>query len=146
VTSIPAFYCIIMEKILFPSSSASARFAWSTCTSLQSHSICKVALDDRVLNVHRVSSRTSHKLVVPPSPSFGSGPCVPPDEAWEAFYPKSSINPTNKVAGGFSFYLSGPADFRDHLRDASEVIVSYSVMFQSDFGWSKGGKMPGICK
>lgn len=136
-----------MERVLFPpSTSASARFSWSTCTSLESDFVTKFPLDDRVLNVHRVSSRTSHNIVVPPPPISSSAHCVPPEQAWEAFYPKGSINPTNKIAGGFGFYMSGPADFRDSLREASEVLVSYSVMFQSDFEWQKGGKMPGICE
>ncbi|TFK65183.1 hypothetical protein BDN72DRAFT_845832 [Pluteus cervinus] len=68
-----------------------------------------------------------------------------PKEAWEAFYPKGSINPNAPLPGGFSFYLSGPTAFANALSDgATEVILSYRVMLETEWEWVKGGKLPGI--
>lgn len=108
--------------------------------------IVVVALSDSTLGVHKIYSKTSHNLVVPPKPS-GSSALPPPNKAWEAFYPKGSINPGGTNPGGFGFYLSGPASFAKQLQDgAKEVIMSYRVMLQKEWEWVKGGKMPGWCE
>lgn len=105
--------------------------------------IVTVALNDSALGVHKIYSRTSHNLVVPPKP-YGSSDLPPPAKAWEAFYPKGSINPGSTNPGGFGFYLSGPASFAKQLQDgAKEVIISYRMMLQKDWQWVKGGKLPG---
>ena len=124
-------------------------FGFTTCKHIQHLKVQLVKLDDRELGVHKVSSRTTHKVVQPPSPNstlvnWGSLP--PPDTAWEAFYPEGSINPSADIPGGFSFYLSGPQEFADRLETASEVVMSYSMMLQDGWEWKKGGKLPGVCK
>ncbi|KAH8088974.1 hypothetical protein BXZ70DRAFT_899301 [Cristinia sonorae] len=104
-----------------------------------------VPLTDPTLGVHKVTSHTTHHVVAPPPPVH-SDPQHDPIEAWEAVFPQGSINPGNKDAprGGFGFYLRGPKDFAQELRSASEVLLSYAVMFQDGWMWKKGGKLPGI--
>lgn len=99
-----------------------------------------VDLSDRTLDVHKVSSKTQHPLVEPPFPGL-SGPS-PPKAAWEALYPKGSINPSGSIPGGFGFYLSGSRDFSDALENdgAREVTMSYRLMLDKDFDFVKGGK------
>lgn len=147
-----------------------------------------VNLTDKALGAHKVSSRTSHELVSPPSPDTKSSAidseaisedvsstahststwksalshptCLsitlslpPPSTAWEALYPKGSINPSAEIPGGFGFYLAGTKDFSDLLEgpgqgqpSATEVVMSYRMMLERDWEWAKGGKLPGICK
>lgn len=102
-----------------------------------------LALSDEVLGAHRISNRTTHHLVVPPSADEDHS------QAWEAFFPEGCINPGNKVAplGGFGFFLSGPQTFAAELGEASttHTLFSYEVLFESGWEWRKGGKLPGIC-
>ncbi|KAF7348203.1 Polysaccharide lyase family 14 protein [Mycena sanguinolenta] len=118
---------------------------FTACTSLTLPNVDPVALKDEELGIHRISSRTNHTLVVPP-PAEGSDADWPePPLAWEAFYPKGSINPTAPIPGGFGFYLSGPPNFSSRLESgATHAILSYRMMLQSDWEWVKGGKFPGI--
>ncbi|RDB20738.1 hypothetical protein Hypma_012163 [Hypsizygus marmoreus] len=106
---------------------------------------------DTALGVHKNSSRTSHRLVKPPkassSPPRTSDKTRDPEEAWEAFYPKGSINPSASIAGGFSFYLSGPKEFKERLESgngAKEVLFGYRMMLEDGWEWVKGGKLPGF--
>lgn len=130
-----------MEHHLFPTEKQ-LRYAWSTCSQIDKPGIEILPLDDRKLQVHKVATSTSHHLVSPPS-SVG---LTTPGVAWEAFYPKGSINPKNSTPGGFGFYLSGPTEFQTKLSTASEVLFSYSVMFDKEWDFVKGGKIPGICE
>ncbi|KDQ56220.1 polysaccharide lyase family 14 protein [Jaapia argillacea MUCL 33604] len=117
---------------------------FTTSESLKSYfpQLDLVKLSDPSLNVHKISSRTTHNLVAPPSSSF---PHIDdPTEAWEALYPQGSVNPANTIPGGFGFYLSGANEFRSRLRTSKEVLMSYGVMFQEGWEWVKGGKLPGI--
>ncbi|KAK7037579.1 hypothetical protein VNI00_011071 [Paramarasmius palmivorus] len=57
----------------------------------------------------------------------------------QIFYPKGSINPKNKILGGTEFYAS-PID----ISTAENVTLSYSALFEKDFQFTKGGKMPGL--
>ncbi|EJF57270.1 hypothetical protein BD309DRAFT_992515 [Dichomitus squalens] len=105
-----------------------------------------VRLDDKQLGVHRVSSNTSHNLVVPPVPVPGGDSTT---QSWEAFFPAGSINPGNKTSppGGFGFYLQGPPPFAEvmkQLPDSAEIVFTYSVLFEDGFQFAKGGKLPGI--
>ena len=80
-----------------------------------------------------------------PSTVVGDEP--PPKTAWEAFYAKGSISPKTEKPGGMGFYLSGPPDFAKVLdKGATEAMFSYRVMFQHDWEWVKGGKLPGTCE
>jgi len=130
-----------MDRFLFPTEKP-LRNAWTTCSDVDGPGIEILPLDDHKLQVHKVTASTSHPLVSPPG---GIGPASP-DAAWEAFYPKGSINPKNAIPGGFGFYLSGPPEFQAGLRTANEVLFSYSVMFDKEWDFVKGGKLPGICK
>ncbi|KAF8641434.1 hypothetical protein AX16_009947 [Volvariella volvacea WC 439] len=127
-----------------------------------------VKLDDKLLGVHRlVKSQRSHNLVHPPKPreepndqagstssarATSSNPPPPPlplpTQAWEAVYPKGSINPGSSIPGGFGFYMSGEEEFRKVLAGANgagdEAVMSYRVMFEKGWEWRKGGKLPGI--
>jgi hypothetical protein len=68
-------------------------------------------------------------------------------DACRAFYPKGSINPQGDVKGGFGMYVRAPDEgsWREKMANAKEVMWSYRVMFQKEFGWAKGGKIPGVC-
>jgi hypothetical protein len=132
-----------MEPLLFPTEKQ-VQNAWSTCSSIERPGVVVLPLDDHELKVHKVTSSTSHHLVAPPGPDR-DGPAVP-NVAWEAFYPRGSVNPTNSIPGGFGFYLSGPPGFRAGLKTANEVLFSYSVMFGGDWDFVKGGKLPGLCE
>ncbi|GLB38112.1 hypothetical protein LshimejAT787_0411630 [Lyophyllum shimeji] len=112
-----------------------------------------VPLSDSALGVHKVSPRTPpHPLVVPPPPidthrasDNAPPPPPPPSHAWEAFYPRGSINPKSDVPGGFGFYLTGPKEFRDALEGgAREVVCGYRMMLQEGWEWVRGGKLPGV--
>ena len=107
--------------------------------------ISEVKLSDSSLGVHKTNPRHPHHVVNPPPPSTSCS-ILPPQEAWEAFYPKGSINPSGAIFGGFGFYLSGPPEFATGLESANEVVMSYRVMFEDEWEWVKGGKIPGICE
>ena len=138
-----------MLTSISPDISASRIVAgFTTCPSSSTPVVTLVELSDKTLGVHKVTSNTTHALSPPSVPVPGS----PPDAlAWEAVFPAGSINPGNKTAppGGFGFYLRGPPPFAEALkdvRDESEVVFSYDVLFEDGFDWVKGGKLPGICK
>jgi len=112
-------------------------------------------LSDSNLGVHKVFKKTTHTIVDAPLPN-GYNPTSANDtntveklQAWEAVYPKDSINPGNSHSppGGFGFYISGPETFSAQLKgnpSPAEVIISYQVMFQEGWEWARGGKLPGI--
>lgn len=132
---------------LFPVSPSRIITGFTTSPDLSLPNVVHVALDDKALGVHKVWSRTSHDVVVPP-PSAAN----PEDlrhEAWLAEFPSGSINPGNKTApaGGFGFYVHGPKEFHDSLKNEkpSEVVMAYEVMFEGGWEWALGGKLPGIC-
>jgi hypothetical protein len=121
--------------------------AWTTYESQLPPEFAHVyqeALADKPLGVHKVSSKTKHALVTPPPPASPSQSL--PTVAWEALYPTGSVNPSAPIPGGFGFYLCGPEAFAKALPDATEVIMSYSCMFEREWEWVKGGKLPGICE
>ncbi|KAI0692312.1 hypothetical protein C8T65DRAFT_77669 [Cerioporus squamosus] len=108
--------------------------------------IVRVELSDKELGVHRVTSSTTHNLLTPPIAVPGGDAST---QAWEALFPLGSINPGNKTSphGGFGFYMHGPAQFAEALKrldDGEEVALGYDVLFEDDFEWVKGGKLPGI--
>ena len=102
------------------------------------------------LGIHKISLKTGFPSVVePPLPeqvqlqAEEDGTCSPPPTlALEAFYPKGSISPSAPLPGGFGFYMSGPPE----QVTGREVVVSYRLMFEKDWDWVKGGKLPGICE
>ncbi|KDR72249.1 hypothetical protein GALMADRAFT_229073 [Galerina marginata CBS 339.88] len=123
---------------LIPKSDFTSGF--TTCELIEHARLELVLLDDGQLGVHKVSSGTTHRILNPPTPLSSVAPKV----AWEALYPKGSVNPTGEIPGGFGFYMSGPSAFRKQLETASEVIYSYRLMLQDGWEWVKGGKLPGV--
>ena len=131
---------------LFPSVPFSSAFTTASFPQNEHDPrISEVELSDSSLGVHKTSSRHPHHVVNPPPPSTSCSVSLP-QKAWEAFYPKGSINPSGTIFGGFGFYLSGPLDFAKRLESANEVVMSYRVMFEDEWEWVKGGKIPGICE
>ena len=114
---------------------------FTTSCYVHHKNIQHVPLADKELGVHKVTSRTTHNLVAPPPASASNAPKL----AWEAAYPKGSINPSATIPEGFEFYLSGPTNFSQALETASEAIFSYRMMLQDEWE-SKSGKLPGACK
>jgi hypothetical protein len=119
-----------------------------TTSSLEHPRIENIPFNDKRLGVHKSSTQPPHRLVTPPSPiSYLANNPPPPEKAWEAIYPKGSINPKSSIPGGFGFYLTGPESFSDKLADGTtEVIFSYRMMLENGWEWAKGGKLPGVCK
>ncbi|KAF9007072.1 polysaccharide lyase family 14 protein [Cyathus striatus] len=120
------------------------QYGFTTCYALKHDKLIKENLTDKDLGVHKVSRKTTHNLVEPPLPSHSEADSDAPAFAWEALYPKGSINPTAPIPGGFGFYLSGPQAFVEALDGAREVVMSYRMMLQDDWEFVKGGKLPGI--
>ena len=121
---------------------------FTTCPSTRIPGVHPVALSDKVLGAHKVTSSTKHPLTAPPVTVPGSDADA---LAWEAAFLEGSINPGNKTAppGGFGFYLTGAAHFAKAVGEAQEgdeVMLSYDVLFEDGFEWVKGGKLPGICE
>lgn len=107
-----------------------------------------IALSDSALGVHRAQSNLPRPLVKPPSPVGPTNNALPaPKSAYQATYPKGSINPTATIPGGFGFYLSGEQSFTSKLKGSApkEVVMSYRLMLEKGFQFQKGGKLPGIC-
>lgn len=93
--------------------------------------------EDSALGVHKIS----HPDILKHSTVVKDGRL-----AWEALYPRGSINPGGAIKGGFGLYLAGPDAFARALNDhAREVVIGYEVYFEIGFEWAKGGKLPGIC-
>ncbi|KAI0365896.1 hypothetical protein BV20DRAFT_1098122 [Pilatotrama ljubarskyi] len=132
-------------KDIFPIPESRILTGFTTSNLVTTPLVSVVALSDKELGVHKVTSATTHNVVRPPVPIEGD----PDQRAWEAVYPEGSINPGNSSApsGGFGFYLRGPSDFSHALTDVSaysEVIMGYDVLFEDGFDFRKGGKLPGI--
>lgn len=132
-----------MSSNLLPVPPARIASGFTTSPLVDIPNIVHVVLADNSLGVHRISSHTTHHVITPP------GDHTSHPKAWEAIFPKGSINPGNKAAplGGFGFYIHGPAQFHDDLKThkPTEVLMSYDLRFEDDWGWRKGGKLPGIC-
>ena len=131
---------------LFPVPLLSIKTGFSTSVSagtLSTH-IETLILSDQTLGVHRVNNHTTHQVVVPPLTDDEHA------DAWEAFFPEGCINPGNKVAplGGFGFFVKGPRSFENELAKASSThaLFSYEILFEAEWEWRKGGKLPGACR
>ncbi|KAI8978175.1 hypothetical protein BD414DRAFT_494807 [Trametes punicea] len=134
-----------VESDLFSVPESRILLGFTTSTLVSRPQISMLSLSDKELGVHKVTSATTHNLVRPPVPVNGDQKQL----AWEAVYPKGSINPGNTTSppGGFGFYLRGPQAFAEALKSPLlnvEVIMGYDVLFQRDFAFQKGGKLPGI--
>ncbi|KAL5529872.1 hypothetical protein ACEPAF_6129 [Sanghuangporus sanghuang] len=127
-----------MENWLFPENYTYSS-AWSTSSLISNPNILNVEISLTDLGARRVDRRRPPCEVVP-APNIS---CPKPQKAWRAVYPEGSINPSGAIPGGFGYYLGGPKDFQEKLRTASEAIFGYSVLFQEEWEWVKGGKLPG---
>src|SRR4051812_22816814 len=101
--------------------------AFTTSNNIDHPKLVRVPLEDNSIGVHKVWSKTTHPTVIPPLPTSSfmnpSSESIPsPTTAWEAFYPKGSINPGGAVPGGFGFYLAGPSAFAKALEGATEAV------------------------
>jgi len=109
---------------------------FTTSSQVYLDGITQVPLSDTSLGVTKISSGTSHPVV--PGP-------LTDEPSWEATYPNGSYAPSSGIRGGFGFYVAGPDFFTALLPNATEVLTSYSVLFQDDWEWQLGGKLPGQC-
>lgn len=91
-------------------------------------------LSDATLKPQKLLSTLSHKYTPAPDGKL----------AMQAHYPKGSYTFGHGVEGGISFYSAGPTNV--DLTTAKEATLGYSVMFDQDFEFQKGGKLPGLCK
>jgi hypothetical protein len=98
--------------------------------------VLHVPFEDKDLGVHNVWSGSSRRRVL----------VAPARLAWETVYRNGSVNPSGEIPGGFGLYMRGPQDWSDRLAEANEVLISYSVLFESDFDFVKGGKLCGVCE
>lgn len=109
---------------------------FTTASGVSVPGVSTVALSDSALNVIKVTSGLTHTVVQENGKT-----------AWAAFYPQGSWNPSNTPRGGFGFYVNGSTPFLHQIQGgAEEVMFGYSVMFQSDWEWNMGGKLPGGCE
>jgi hypothetical protein len=56
----------------------------------------------------------------------------------KVMYPRNSYNPSGNIFGGIHFYAQ-PSVF-----PTREISFNYSVNFDQNFDWVKGGKLPGV--
>jgi len=123
-----------LQSQLFPSSQTYLS-GFTTSPYVNMGQITHVSLSDSALGVTKVSAGTDHPIVAGPATN---------ENAWKAVYPEGSYVPSSgAVLGGFGFYLAGPSSFSSKLATAKEVLTSYSVRFETDWEWQKGGKLPG---
>lgn len=126
-----------LQSQLFPSSQTFLS-GFTTSPYVNMSQITHVPLSDSALGVTKVSAGTDHPIVTGPATN---------ENVWKAVYPEGSYVPSSgAVLGGFGFYLAGPSSFSSKLATAKEVLTSYSVRFETDWEWQKGGKLPGQCK
>lgn len=143
-------YILNMNDWLFPESEQTTyTHAWTTSAHVDLPFVAHIALsEDETLGVHAIDKRTAHPIVSAPSsvsPEDKTGGKRETNVAWEAFYPAGSINPSGPIPGGLGFYMRGPKVFEEGLKDAKEVRIGYSVMFERGWEWVLGGKLPGAC-
>ncbi|KAF9239161.1 polysaccharide lyase family 14 protein [Melanogaster broomeanus] len=101
---------------------------WSTAPEAPN----ALPLSDSTLNPFNSVEELSHNYVPAPDGKF----------SMQAYYPQGSYSLSIEPKGGFSFYSPGPANV--DLTTAKEVTLGYSIYFEADFGWQKGGKLPGL--
>ena len=109
---------------------------FTTASDVSVAGVAEIDLSDSSLNVIKVQSGMTHNVVSQNGKT-----------AWEAVYPEGSWNPSNTPLGGFGFYLGGSDAFKSAIDGgARQVMFSYSVMFEDEFEFNKGGKLPGGCE
>lgn len=127
-TSSTSFTGTQLLSALFPVPLKSGSEAWTTAEGA-AHAL---PLSDATLRPIKVLSALSHSYVNAPDGK----------KAMKAHYPKGSYTFGKGHDGGFSMYSPGPSNV--DLTTAKEVTLGYSVMFDKNFLWAKGGKLPGL--
>ncbi|KAF8839864.1 hypothetical protein BDN67DRAFT_1069714 [Paxillus ammoniavirescens] len=113
---------------LFPVEQLGGNSGWSTAPEAPS----PLPLSDSTLQPFNILSGLTHNYVNAPDGKLGM----------QAHYPEGSYTLTREPNGGISFYAPGPSNV--DLTTAKEATFGYSVYFDEDFGWQKGGKLPGL--
>ncbi|TFY65372.1 hypothetical protein EVG20_g5628 [Dentipellis fragilis] len=119
-----------VEQMLFPKGRGSS--SWTTSSDISG----AVSLSDATFRPTKMIKSLSHTYMKSP----GSDSKL----AMQAKYPEGSYTYDHDPAGGLSFYAPGPSSV--DLSSAKEVTLGYAVMFDEDFEWNKGGKLPGLCE
>lgn len=124
-----------LQECLFPTSETYTA-GFTTADGVQVSGVTTVPLSDSALGVYKVASETTHQLVQQGGKN-----------AWEAVYAQGSYSSGGDTKGGFSLYVNGTTEFANAVASgAYGVMFGYSVMFQKNFQWNMGGKLPGGCK
>lgn len=115
---------------LFPVAMKTGNEGWSTSPDAKG----ALPLSDATFKPEKLLSALPHPYIAAPDGK----------KAMKAHYPKGSYTYGHKPQGGLSFYSGGPPNV--DLTTAKEATLGYSVMFDKDFEFQKGGKLPGLCK
>jgi hypothetical protein len=113
---------------LFPVTLQTGSEGWTTVEGAEG----ALPLSDTTLRPTKLLSALPHSYVSAPDGK----------KAMQAHYPKGSYTFGHQPEGGLSFYSPGPANV--DLTTAKEVTLGYSVMFDKNFQFNKGGKLPGL--
>ncbi|KAA1477666.1 hypothetical protein DENSPDRAFT_844847 [Dentipellis sp. KUC8613] len=117
-----------VEQMLFPKGRGSS--SWTTASDLSG----AIPLSDATFRPTKLIKSLSHTYMQSPGPDSKL--------SMQAKYPEGSWTYDHDPAGGLSFYAPGPEDV--DLSTAKEVTFGYAIMFENDFEWKKGGKIPGL--
>ncbi|KAF9239165.1 polysaccharide lyase family 14 protein [Melanogaster broomeanus] len=113
---------------LYPVKELGGNSGWTTAPDAPN----ALPLSDSTLNPFNILEGLSHNYVAAPDGKLGM----------QAYYPQGSYTLSREPNGGISFYAPGPANV--DLTTAKEATFGYSIYFEADFGWQKGGKLPGL--
>ncbi|KAF9239164.1 polysaccharide lyase family 14 protein [Melanogaster broomeanus] len=113
---------------LFPVKELGGNCGWTTAPEAPN----ALPLSDSTLNPFDNIEELSHNYTAAPDGQIGM----------QAYYPQGSYTLSREPNGGISFYAPGPANV--DLTTAKEATFGYSIYFEADFGWQKGGKLPGL--
>lgn len=64
--------------------------------------------------------------------------------AMQASFPQGNWGLNKGIDGGMSWYGQGQTSAED-WQSAKEITFGYGLYFSDDYGWNKGGKLPGLC-
>ncbi|CAE6460903.1 unnamed protein product [Rhizoctonia solani] len=101
---------------------------FTTLPACTTSSVSPTPLTDQTLGIQKSTPGFSRRMVQ-----------VDGLDAYEASYPKGSINPKGEIKGGFGCYLE-----RAEFEQARDIIFSYAIKFEEGFDFVKGGKLPGL--
>jgi hypothetical protein len=114
---------------VFPAGVKTGNEGWTTVEGATG----ALPLSDSTFEATKIVSHLSHPYDTAPDGK----------KAMKAHYAKGSFRLSSSPAGGLSFYAPGPQNV--DLTTAKEATLGYSVYFDKNFQWNKGGKLPGLC-